>query len=84
MGNERVSSQSVIARMFDKFEESNKHDKVGEIIHSLTPLHIGDHVKQYYFNQTDVQREVLCQTLLLCVTFMELCIHKNERVANNM
>lgn len=43
-------------------------------------------LQNYYFNQSSVNKELLGQSLMLILTFMELCINKNElciKLVNN-
>ncbi|XP_047112790.1 transcription elongation factor, mitochondrial [Schistocerca piceifrons] len=71
IGSERVSAQSVVEEIFQGRSTSAALN--------YTPIIVPNHVQDYYRACDSAEREMLCQSLLLTMTFMDVAIHQNER-----
>ncbi|XP_049956124.1 transcription elongation factor, mitochondrial isoform X3 [Schistocerca serialis cubense] len=71
IGSERVSAQSVVEKIFQGRSTSEALN--------YTPIIVPNHVQDYYHACDSAEREMLCQSLLLTMTFMDVAIHQNER-----
>lgn len=71
MGTERVSSTTTVSNLLE-------YAKTG-INHNLpcSSIKAEGHTIDQYYSQSSVVRELLGQSLLLIITFMELCVNKN-------
>lgn len=66
VGQEKVSALNSITSILDKSS-----------IFCGT-VNLDERIKQNYLSQSSINKELLGQSLMLAITFMELCIHKNE------
>lgn len=68
VGNERISCQPVV---------DNILNQQSDVLSFCRPLLVSNDVKMNYQKQNIISKEILCQVLLLTMTFMELCIYTN-------
>lgn len=68
IGKEKVSSYSAIHSLLSADTK----------ILPCTAINIEDTIKQYYYSQSTVHKDLLGQALLIAATFMDLCYYKNE------
>ncbi|VEN58301.1 unnamed protein product [Callosobruchus maculatus] len=79
----------VPARLFKilvGFEKVSAIDKVTALILNgdsnevpCSPIFVDNTMKRAFLSQTSVNKEVLSQSLMLVVSFMDLCVHQNPK-----
>lgn len=67
VGNERVSSSSTVDNLL-----LHKDDTM-----PCSRINSDDCIRDYYYSQSPINRNLLGQALLIAITFMDLCIYKN-------
>ncbi|KAF2883956.1 hypothetical protein ILUMI_22214 [Ignelater luminosus] len=71
MGTERVSSTTAVSNLLEHAKNSVNHNL------PCNSIKAEGHIIEQYYSQSSVVKELLGQSLLLIITFMELCIYKN-------
>ncbi|CAB3247802.1 unnamed protein product [Arctia plantaginis] len=73
VGNERVSTEQTVTMLLRELRERSPKN-----LHAYVP----EELQEMFRSQNDLQKDMLGHCLLLSLTFMDLCIYKNqERVA---
>ncbi|XP_026733631.1 uncharacterized protein LOC113497972 isoform X2 [Trichoplusia ni] len=73
VGNERVSTDQTVEILLKELNEISPNQS-----HAYIP----DHLQSMFRSQKDLQKDMLGHCLLLSLTFMDLCIYRNqERIA---
>ena len=67
VGSESVSAQSLVLDIIS--QETGSYD--------CSPISVSDELKEKYLNRAPTEKESLCWSLLLIMTFMDLIVHKN-------
>ncbi|XP_017771178.1 PREDICTED: transcription elongation factor, mitochondrial isoform X2 [Nicrophorus vespilloides] len=66
VGNERVSTTGIVKQLLDKDDSL-----------PCSTVEFQDNLKEYYFSQSASRKDLLGQSLMLVITFMNLCIYRN-------
>lgn len=73
VGNERVSTERTVTMLLNELKERSPKNS-----HAYVP----EDLQEMFRSQKDLQKDMLGHCLLLSLTFMDLCIYKNqEKVA---
>ncbi|KAJ9592701.1 hypothetical protein L9F63_015618, partial [Diploptera punctata] len=67
VGSERVSAQSIVLDIISQNTES----------YDCSDVNISDKLKEMYLNRASMEKENLCWSLLLIMTFMDIVVHRN-------
>lgn len=71
VGNEKVSAVTIVKNIINNSNATNQND--------FKNLEVPDEIKNHYYRENDVHKEILSQTLLIALAFFELCIFENQR-----
>lgn len=71
LGNEKISSNSVISDLLNSSISKNALP--------CTAITTDLHLKEWYFHQSAANQDLLGQSLLLVMAFMNLCVYKNPK-----
>ncbi|XP_077290611.1 uncharacterized protein LOC143914309 [Arctopsyche grandis] len=76
VGNEKVSAESTVSNIIDQSSEID--------LDCVKTLNVLESLKHFYFKQKIVNREMLSQTLLIILTFYEICLFENQKAIQKL
>ncbi|KAJ2943589.1 hypothetical protein O0L34_g16698 [Tuta absoluta] len=75
VGNEKVSTDQTVEMLL---QDSNQVSK------NCSHVYVPENLQTMFRNQKDLQKDMLGHSLLLALTFMDLCIYKNQEKINQL
>lgn len=79
VGAERVSAQTVVLDILSEGQKDTATEPAGKNLTAgtYTPLDVSQDLTESYLKRTSVEKESLCWSLLLTITFMDLVMHQS-------